>query len=315
MNIVFFGSSAFAVPILRALSSSRHKLLAVVTQPDRKKGRHLRRTATPVKEYAQGLGVPVLHPEDIHDKTFAAVMKDFGADVFIVVAYGCLLPEKILSAAQKMCLNVHASLLPKYRGAAPIRRALMAGERETGLTFIRMNDQMDRGDILFQKKVPIDRKDNAGTLEKKLSRLSSRCVADVLTRIERGRIRPVKQDERRATYAPKLKKEDGRVRWADDAPSIMHRFRGCLGWPGTFTTFRGKRLTITKLAVGRGLLSGAPGEILVALPHRLEVACRKGTILIGEVTPESRPNLSALRFVSAYSVQKGEFLGATSENT
>ncbi len=315
MNIVFFGSSAFAVPVLGALSSSRHKLLAVVTQPDRKSGRHLRLAPTPVKEYSQGLGVPILQPEDICDKTFAVRIKDFGADVFIVVAYGYILPEKILSAAGKMCLNGHASLLPKYRGAAPIRRSLIAGERETGITFIRMNSRMDEGDILFQKKVRIDPKDNAWTLDERLSRLAGRCVGGVLTRIERGAIRPVKQDGRKASYAPKLKKEDGRIRWTDNAPDVLNRSRGCLGWPGTFTTFRGRRLNVTRLSLGKSPLSGAPGEILEALPQQLEVACRKGTILIEEVTPESHQNLPVLRFVPAFSVQKGEFLGATPENT
>ncbi len=315
MDIVFFGSGAFAVPILRALRSTRHRLLAVVTQPDRKKGRHLRLAATPVKECAGKLGLPVLQPKDILDEKFRASLKAFDADVFVVVAYGCILPEVILSAARLMCLNVHASLLPKYRGAAPIRRALMAGEQETGITFIRMNKHMDGGDILFRKKVRINHRDDALTLDEKLSRLAGRCVSGVLTRIQSSKIRAVRQDEREASYAPKLKKEDGRIRWSDTAEKIFNLFRGCAGWPGTFTTFRGRRLNIAKCSLGKSGLSGLPGQIVSALPHQFEVACAKGTLLVEEVTPESLPKTSALSFVASYSVQTGEFLGAPPENT
>jgi len=315
MDIVFFGSGGFAVPVLQALRATRHRLLAVVTQPDRKKGRHLRLAATPVKECAQGLGVPVLQPEDVRDEKTRACLKALSADIFIVAAYGCILPEAVLAAAKKMCLNVHASLLPEYRGAAPIHRALIAGERETGITFIRMNAYMDRGDILFRKKLRIDKKDDAPVLEERLSRLAGRSLATVLTRIQRGTARAVKQDERKASYAPKLKKEDGRIRWSDTSKEIFDRFRGCVGWPGTFTTLRGKRLNITKCSLGRSGQHGLPGQVISAPPHPFAVSCAQGTLLIEEVTPESLPRMSARSFISSFNVQAGERLGTPSKNT
>jgi methionyl-tRNA formyltransferase len=315
MKIVFFGSGSFAVPVLQALHASRHKLLAVVTQPDRKKGRHLHLAATPVKECAQSLAVPILQPEDIREKAFEATLRAFGADVFAVVSFGCILPEEVLSAAGKMCVNVHASLLPKYRGAAPIRRALMAGDKVTGITFIRMNKGMDKGDILYKKKIRIDSGDNALTLDEKLARMSGLSIATVLALIERGAIRPVKQDERKATYAAKLTKEEGRILWTRSSRDIFNQFRGCFGWPGTFTVFRDKRLNITKLSTGKSRRRGAPGQVLGFESGRLEVACGHGTILIEEVTPESLPKMSAADFRTLFHVQEGGFLGTAAKNT
>jgi len=311
MDIVFFGSGSFAVPILNALLSTRHRLLAVVTQPDRRKGRHLRLAATPVKEAGQGLGVPILQPEDILDEKFHETLKAFNADVFVVVAYGCILPESLLSLPMKLCLNVHASLLPKYRGAAPIHRALMAGERQTGITFIRMNRRMDRGDVLFRKRVRISRRDDALTLEQKLSCLAGCSISSVLNRIQRAKFRAIRQDERKATYAPKLQKDEGRIRWTDAAEQVLNRYRGCCGWPGSFTTFQGRRLNILVLRKGRTARLGAPGQIIEASARRFEVACGKGTVLIGEVTPESQPRMLAPRFVAAQHVEKGMFLGVS----
>jgi len=315
MEIVFFGSGAFAVPILQALVKTRHGLRAVVTQPDRKRGRHLRLAATPVKEAAQGLGVPILQPEDPGDRTLHADLKAHCADLFLVVAYGRILPESVLAIPKFMCLNVHASLLPRYRGAAPIRRALMAGERETGVTFIHMNKYLDRGDILFRKTARIDPADDAVSLEEKLSRLAGRALAGVLTQIQNGKIRAVKQDERQASYAPKLKKEDGRIRWSARAQEILDQFRGCAGWPGVFTTWRGARLNITKCALGQSGLSAPPGQIVAAGQGPLEVACGQGTLLIDEVVPASRPKMSARQFVASCDVQTGTFLGTPSEKT
>ena len=315
MKIVFFGSGSFAVPVLQTLHESRHKLLAVVTQPDRKKGRHLRLAATPVKECVQSLAVPLLQPEDIRGKAFEATLRVFGADVFVVVSFGCILPEEILTAAGKMCINIHASLLPKYRGAAPIRRALMAGEKVTGITFIRMNKGMDKGDILYKKKIRIDPGDNALTLDEKLARMSGLSIAMVLARIERGVIRPVRQDERKATYAAKLTKEEGRILWTRSSRDIFNQFRGCLGWPGTFTVFRDKRLNIMKLSPGTSRRRGTAGQVLGPEPGRLEVACGHGTILIEEVTPESHPRMSAADFRALFCVQEGEFLGTSAKNT
>jgi methionyl-tRNA formyltransferase len=191
----------------------------------------------------------------------------------------------------------------------------MAGERGTGVTFIRMNRHMDRGDILLKKRLKIDPEDNAVTLDGKLARLAADAIVPLLTKIAHGGLRPIKQDNKKASYAPKLKKEEGRLDWSLTSGEIVNRFRGCYGWPGTFTTFRGRRLNITGLSRIAGKSPGRPGEVIEALPERLAVACGKGGVLLQEVTPESQPTMSAFRFVSSFRVQNGEFFGAVSEKT
>jgi len=315
MKIVFFGSGSFAVPILTALQASRHDLVGIVTQPDRKKGRHLRLAPTPVKEEARASGATLLQPEDIRSACFLESLTAFEADIFVVVSYGCILPEEVLAVARKICVNVHASLLPKYRGAAPVQRALMAGESRTGVTFIRMNRYMDRGDILLKKTTRITTADTAVLLDARLAHMAAESLPGLLARIDHGSVRPVKQDERKATYAAKLKKEDGRLDWSLTNREVFNRHRGCSGWPGSFATFRGKRLNITELSLGKNTRRDTPGLIVKTLPDALEVACGKGTVLIKEVTPESQPKMSAYRFISTFQVQEGEILGSASKIT
>ncbi|MGE5279889.1 MAG: methionyl-tRNA formyltransferase [Deltaproteobacteria bacterium] len=315
MKIVFFGSGAFAVPILEALHAGRHDVAAVVTQPDRRKGRHLHLAPTPVKETAHAHGIAILQPVDIHAPALADALRRFNADAFVVVSYGHILPDTLLGIPSRMCVNIHASLLPAYRGAAPIQRALMAGERVTGVTFIRMDKRMDRGDILLRKRIRIGPADDAFSLEAKLARCACGSIHRVLALLERGKLRPVRQDERKASYAPKLKKEDGRIDWSQTSRMVMARFRGCAGWPGSFTTWQGRRLIITAMAPGRRFRTGAPGEILARSPRGLEIACGRGSVLVRELVPESHPKTSASSFAAAHGAACGARLGTATENT
>ncbi|HAJ56620.1 MAG TPA: methionyl-tRNA formyltransferase [Candidatus Omnitrophica bacterium] len=308
MKIVFFGSGKFAVTILEALHKYGHQIPLVVTRPDKKKGRHLHLSATPVKEYALLNDLPIFQPEDINDNSSHETLKNITADVFIVVSYGKILAKHILGLPSVMPINIHASLLPKYRGAAPINHALMAGERKTGTTFIKMNESMDKGDIIFQKAVKIDARDNAATLDEKLSRLSAKYINTVLKLTTKKRIRLKKQDSRKATYAPLMKKHIGLIQWDWPAEKIINYFRGCYGWPGSFTFYNSKLLKIFSLRKGKRRCHDIPGAIIQAQDDCLEVACGKGSIIIKEVLPESHHRMSVQSFLAGHHVKIGEKL-------
>ncbi len=310
MKIVFFGSGKFAVNILRAVHTSNHTVVHVVTQPDRKKGRHLHLAATPVKEYALGHGLDLFQPEDINNDQSSKILKGLEADIFIVVSYGRILSKEILSIPKKMSVNIHASLLPKYRGAAPIQWALVNGESKTGVTFIRMNEFMDRGDIILKKNIGIDKNDRFDTLEEKLSRLASTLTPRVIALIEKNRVRLRKQGAKGVSYAPRIKKQDGSIHWEVSSQDVFNRFRGCFGWPGTFTLFKGKILKVLDMDLGKGKGESSPGEIICVKVDSLEVACLCGSVVIKEVLPESHHRMSVKSFIAGHQVKTGDVLGA-----
>lgn len=311
MKIIFFGSGNFAVSVLKAMhAGGPQSVCLVVTQPDRKKGRHLHLTPTPVKEYALSHELKLFQPEDINGPASIEALKNERADVFVVVSYGRILSKEVLKVPRRMCVNIHASLLPKFRGAAPIARALMNGEQKTGVTFIKMNEKMDQGEVIFKKMIQVDKKDDVISLDKKLSELAAGHIVRILENIESGRIKLKKQNGKRATYAPLLVRQDGLVHWDSTPREILDRYRGCFGWPGSFTTYRGKLLKVFNMAVGRRKNAGRPGEIVRAEDNILEVACKNGTILIGEVLPESHNRMVVKSFLSGHQVKAGEFLGA-----
>jgi methionyl-tRNA formyltransferase len=308
MRIIFFGSGEFAVTILEALDQAKHQVVLVVTQPDRKKGRHLHLGATPVKEYALNHELKLFQPEDINLAQSQAVLEKEDAQVFVVVSYGKILSRKTLSLPCLMPINIHASLLPKYRGAAPINRALINNEKKTGVTFIRMNEHTDQGDILFQKAVKIEPDENVRALDQKLSQLAARHANEVLKAVESKKIRPKKQNEKKATYAPLLKKQDGLIQWAHPAKDIYNNFRGCFGWPGSFTYYRRKLLKVFDMAPCRHKTLGRPGEIISAKDNVLEVACGVGAICLKEVLPESHKRMPVSSFLTGHHVCAGDFL-------
>lgn len=309
MKIVFFGSGAFAMESLEVLSKSGHEVSLVVTQPDRKQGRHLLVKGTPVKESALSQNLKIFQPENINDLKSYKILQSQEADIFIVVSYGKILNRGTLDLAKKMCINIHASLLPSYRGASPIRQALINGDLETGVTFIRMNEFMDEGDIIFQKKIKIDKTDNAVSLEGKLSRLASETLCEVLVSVEKDRIEFLRQKKELATYASTLKKQDGLICWEKSAREINNHFRGCFGWPGSFTYFKGKLIKILSLEEGASGCIGKPGEVIGIGSDYIEIACSSGSVLIREVLPQSQKKMPVKSFLAGHSLRKGDCLG------
>ncbi len=246
MKIIFFGSSHFALPALEALIKSTAEVCCVVTQPDKRKGRHLHLGWTDVKIKAKEAGLEVFQPEDINSLAAQEYLKRYLPDLFVIVAYGQILSQEILDIPKLFALNLHASLLPKYRGAAPINWAIMHGEETTGLTIMRLTRKMDSGPILMQKKVAIDKGDDAITLEDKLRRLGAGLLLEALREIKNNTYKLTDQDEKKAMFAPKLKKDDGYINWARPAATIYNLIRGSLPWPGAFTYYKGKLLKIYK---------------------------------------------------------------------
>ena len=232
MKIVFFGSSEFAVPSLELLLKSQHDVLAVVTQPDREKGRDRVLAPTPVKEAASKEGIKVLQPENVNDPSFSEVLKKLSADLFVVVAFGQILAKDTLDIPELYSINLHASMLPKYRGAGPVNWTIIKGETKTGLTIIKMNERMDAGDIMLQRKVPIEAEDTAKSLSSRLSYLGGVLVLDAIRFIELDKIKFKRQPKKAGVLAPKLKKEDGLINWGKPAKEVRNRIRGCTPWPG-----------------------------------------------------------------------------------
>jgi methionyl-tRNA formyltransferase len=309
MKIIFFGSGHFAVNILESLHKAGHAISKVVTQPDRSSGRHLKLAKTPVKDWALSNNLCVFQPESVNEEQNVEILKNENPDFFVVASYGQILSKQALGLPKIMPINVHGSLLPKYRGAAPIARALINGETKTGITFIRMNERMDQGDILFKKTISIDKKDNSVLLDEKLSKLAAQYVSNVLEKSAQGKLKFIKQSNKSATYAPLMKKEDGCIRWNSSALQVYNAFRGSFGWPGSFTFYRSRLLKIFDMELGCGKIKGAPGEIISACEDVLEVACKTGFIRIREVLPESHKRMSTRSFLVGHKVKPGDFLG------
>jgi len=309
MNIVFFGSGNFAVKVLESIDRRVFPTSLVVTQPDRKKGRHLRLGATPVKTFALDQGLNIFQPEDVNSAESLEMLKGKHADIFLVVSYGRILSGRLLDVPSIMAINIHSSLLPRYRGAAPVNRALIQGEKTTGITFIKMNTGMDRGDILLQKALKIGRHDTTPVLDEKLALLASKYINKLLAAIEFGRYHLKKQCENTASYAALMHRQDGLIRWQETSIEIYNRFRGCYGWPGTFTFFRGKILKILALRPGRRLTEAKPGTIVKVEDNALVVACKQGTVVISEVLPESHKKMPVSSFLAGHDVRVGNILG------
>jgi len=306
MKIVFFGSSEFAIPSLKMLLGSKHKVLAVLTQPDRKKGRSLKTQATPVKNALTSKDIPIHQSEDIKDAATIKYLKSLSADLFIVVAFGQILPAEILSIPKIYSINLHASLLPKYRGAAPINWAVVKGETKTGLSIIRMTEKMDAGDIILQRKLPIEAEDTSDTLHHKLSELGAILLLDAIRFIEMDKITFKKQSQRAVTLAPKLKKEDGTINWQKSAKEIHNQIRGLLPWPGAFTFLDKKTLKIWKSETLNASQKPDPGTITDIRDDGFIVGCGKNYLIIKEVQLEGKKRMSASDFVRGFrELEKG----------
>ncbi len=306
MRIVFMGTPEFAVPSLKALAESGDEVAALVAQPDKPKGRGLKPAPPPTKIVAEQFGIPVLQPSGIRTEEFLKELAALNPDLICVAAYGKILPKAVLELPRFGCLNVHASLLPKYRGAAPVNWAITRGEAVTGITIMQMDEGMDTGDILLTREMPIDYDDTGETLTEKLSLAGAELLLQAIADLKKGYFHPLKQDEAAATYAPMLKKEDGRIDWNKEARLVKCLIRGVVPWPGAHTGWRESLLKIhSGLAIDANT-GQAPGTITGLSKEGIEVECGKGTFIITGLQPENRRKMAAAEFIQGYRIVKGE---------
>jgi methionyl-tRNA formyltransferase len=298
MRIVFMGTPEFAVPALDALVAAGHGIACVVAQPDRPAGRGNALKAPATKAWALARGVPVLQPVKVRDGSLHAALAPLAPDALVVAAYGRILGKDLLTLAPHGAINVHGSLLPRYRGAAPIQWAIANGDAETGVTLMQMDEGLDTGDMLLQRALPILPADTAESLSPRLAALGGAALVEALALLAGGRLTPVKQDPAEATLAPILTKEDGKVDWTRPAAAIAARLRGFTPWPGAWTTLEGKTLKLLDVETIDGAASGAPGTG-TKLPGRgLAVACGAGTLLVKRLQPEGKGAQDALAFLN-----------------
>lgn len=309
MRIVFMGSPDFALPSLQKLADAKANIVAVITQPDRPKGRRQLLTPTPVKELALSLGLPVLQPARINAPEAVAAIRDLQADLFVVVAFGQILKKELLDMPPLGSVNVHGSLLPAYRGAAPVHWAILRGEKQTGVTTMFLNEGMDSGDMIFKAQTDILDTDDTGSLYTRLAEMGADLLLQTIRAIENGNAPAIPQEEALATYAPSLKKEDERVDWQQNAEAVWNRIRGLAPWPVAHTCFGGKRLKLLQASLLEMESCGTPGEIRGITAEGLQVFCGKGSICIHKVQPEGKAAMDAAAFCRGYRVEAGQTLG------
>jgi methionyl-tRNA formyltransferase len=314
MILVFCGTPSFAVPTLEKLVEAGHSVPLVVTQPDRPRGRGMEVAVSPVKDAATRLGIAVVQPVTIKDNAefrdqLAAIRPDAGIDAIIVVGYGRIIPQWMIDLPRLGNLNLHASLLPKYRGAAPIQWAIANGESVTGVTTMRIDAGLDTGDILMQREISIGSEDTAETLGPKLASIGANLMIETLRGLETGQVLPAPQDHSQATLAPILRKEDGRMDFSRSARDLFNRLRGFQPWPGAFTIFKGKALQVHRAQPVQHAVRLTPGQIAVE-GTRLLIGCGTGTTLeLIEVQLEGKRRMTAQEFINGYRPKSGDHLG------
>jgi methionyl-tRNA formyltransferase len=306
LRIVFFGTPAFAVPTLDTLLDSTHTIAAVVTQPDRPRGRGQKADAGLVKTRALEAGIPVWQPDKLSEPAFLAELAALGADLGVVAAYGKILSERVLSLPKLGMVNVHASILPKYRGAAPVHRAILAGEIETGVTIMRVVKALDAGPMLAVARRSIDPDETSAEVEQDLARIGASLLRKTIDDMAAGVGSERPQNDAEATYAHRLTKDDGRLDWSLSAQAVHNRIRGLHPWPHAFSTLQGNRLILLRSSVGGEPTSRPPGTILTARGDELSVATGGGTIRILQIQPEGKRPLTAREFLAGHRLEPGE---------
>jgi methionyl-tRNA formyltransferase len=308
MRLVFMGSPELAVPSLEAIHDVG-QLVGVVTQPPRKKGRGLQIEPSPVAAHAVTMGIEPATPPSVRTEEFITWLSDLKPDLAAVVAYGKILPPEVLQIPRLGCINVHASLLPELRGAAPIQWAIARGYTVTGVTTMQMDEGMDTGPIYLQHRMEIGPDENSLQLGKRLSLEGAGLLAETILALKQGAIDPRPQDDTRATYAPLLTKDDGKILWTMDAREIANRIRGFITWPGSFTHWRGKRLLVTAAVSVEENHDQVPGTVLMADKDSFSIACGTGSLMISRLQPEGKSEMKAGDFVSGYRVASGNRIG------
>lgn len=305
MRIVFMGTPEVAAFSLERLFEAPEPVVGVVTQPDRPAGRGRKTILSPVRRVAEIRGVPTLAPEKIRDPSFFDVLSKWTPDLIVVVAYGRILPRQILELAPHGCLNVHYSLLPKYRGAAPVPWAIIGGEEKSGVTTMRLVEKMDAGPIFLQREISVAPNDTTASLQAKLAPVGAELLVETIAGLKAGNLTPQAQDESKVTYAPVLKKEDGLIDWNLPAVSIERRVRGFNPWPSAYTYLAGNLLKIHRARVIEMAEKAAPGEVLKADKEGLWIATGAGALSLEEVQLENRKKMTAREFLNGTRVEKG----------
>ncbi|GAW30110.1 MULTISPECIES: methionyl-tRNA formyltransferase [unclassified Carboxydocella] len=305
MRIVFMGTPDFAVPSLLALDQPGWQVVGVVTQPDRPRGRGQKVSFSPVKEAALSRGWPVFQPLKVKDENFLAELEELRPDAIVVVAYGQILPEKILQLPPLGCINVHASLLPRYRGAAPIQWAIINGEQETGITTMYMSRELDAGDMILKAKVPIKDTDTFGTLHDRLATLGAELLVQTLTQIEQGQAPREPQDHSRATYAPMLNRETERINWGAGGQQIVNLIRGLNPWPGAYTLWEGNPLKIWQARFEPGTPLADPGTVVELRTEGPVVAAGDGHLVLTQLQPAGSRAMTGADFLRGRKLQAG----------
>ena len=308
MNLVFAGTPAFAVPALEALRRAGHAIRAVYTQPDRPAGRGRKLTASPVKECAAKHGLAIRQPEKLSGEE--ARLRADAPDAMIVIAYGLLLPPSVLSIPRYGCINVHASLLPRWRGAAPIPRAIEAGDDVTGVSIMQMEAGLDTGPVLAETQTPVHETDTAQTLHDRLARLGADTLVATLERLARGELRPRAQDDTKACYARKLRKDESVLDWNQPAAVLHRKVRALNPWPVASTAWRGKTLRIWEVAPGvKNIAPGTPGAIVQADAAGIQVRAADGVLTLTRLQAEGGKVLTAADFLNGHKLAAGDRLG------
>ena len=307
MKIIFMGTPDFAAASLEALIDSRHEIQAVVTQPDKPKGRKGELTPSPVKVIAKREGIKVYQPLKVRDKEFVETLRAYNPDVMVVVAFGQIIPLSILNMPKYGCVNIHGSLLPKYRGAAPIQWAVLDGEKETGITTILMDEGIDTGDILLKKTIKIDTDETSGSLFDKLMALGAETILETLDELEKGNLTPTKQGESPTAYAKMLNKAMGLIDFTKSAKELDCFVRGMDPWPSAYTLLSGKTLKLWKVRAVEG--SGKAGSVIEIGKESFTVACGEGAIEVIEVQLEGKKRMSAGDFLKGSTLNIGQELG------
>lgn len=315
MKIVFMGTPDFAVGALQAIIEAGHQVSAVVTQPDKPRGRGKELQMTPVKACAADHNIPVFQPVKIKEPEAVEILRGYDADIFVVAAFGQILSEEILSMPKYGCVNIHASLLPKYRGAGPIQWAVINGEKKTGITIMQMEKGLDTGDMLLQKEVEIDPKETGDSLHDKLAAAGAELIVEALPKIEAGQLTPRKQNDAESCYAKMLQKSMGRIDWNMTADKLDCLIRGLISWPGASTTFRGKNLKIWEQEpAAEGdfsvqISASAPGTVVSVEKEAFYVQTGEGALKVLSVQIEGKKRMDVKDFLLGYPIKAGESLG------
>lgn len=309
MNIVFMGTPDFSVGALEALIGAGHRISAVVTQPDKQKGRGKEVQSSPVRQCADRHGIPVFQPVRIKTPEAVETLKNYRADIYVVAAFGQILSQEILDIPRYGCLNIHASLLPKYRGAAPIQWAVINGETTTGVTIMQMDAGLDTGDMLLKKEVRIDAKETGESLHDKLSAAGADLIVEALALLEKGSLEPQKQREEDSCYARMLTKSLGNIDWTDSAEKIERLVRGLNSWPSAYTRYHGKTLKIWDADVLKEASGREPGTVVRVDKDAVYVSAGEGTLKLNSVQLEGKKRMAVRDFLLGNIVQAGERLG------